>query len=251
MKQYLIAGNWKMNLNKDDSVALAKAIVSQLKPHANVGVAVCPPSLYLSAVAAGLAGSTVKLGGQNLYPKNDGAFTGEVSGKMLIDVGCHYVILGHSERRAIFHESDEFINQKVFAAFEHSLTPIVCVGETLDERESGKTESVVESQCVGSLAKLTAEQMAKTVIAYEPVWAIGTGKTATPAQAEEVHAFIRNWLTKQFGKETADQVIIQYGGSVKADNAEELMGQPNINGALVGGASLKADSFVAICHAAK
>ncbi len=239
-----------MNMCKDSSLALVHGILDQLKPMQNVGVAVCPPSVYLHAVAAALRGSSIGLGGQNLYPKTDGAFTGEVSGKMLADIGCQYVILGHSERRAIFKESDEFINQKVFAAFENKLTPIVCVGETLEERESGKTEAVVECQCTGSLANLTADQMAKTVIAYEPVWAIGTGKTATPAQAEEVHAFIRNWLKSKFG-DVAEDVIIQYGGSVKADNAEELLGQPNINGALVGGASLKADGFVAICHAAK
>lgn len=251
MKRYLIAGNWKMNLNKDGALALVHEIMDQLKPAENVGVAVCPPAIYLQAVAAALKGSGIGLGGQNLYPKADGAFTGEISGKMLVDIGCQYVILGHSERRAIFGETDAFINQKVYAAFENGLTPIVCVGETLDQRESGDMEKVVETQCAGSLANLTPEQMSKTVIAYEPVWAIGTGKTATPAQAEEVHAFIRGWLTKKFGKQVADGVIIQYGGSVKPDNAAELLGQPNINGALVGGAALKADSFLAICHAAK
>ncbi len=248
---YLIAGNWKMNLSKSDSLALVKGIIEHLKPNSNVGVAVCPPAVYLDAVAGALKGSSVGLGGQNLYPKADGAFTGELSGKMLVDVGCQYVILGHSERRAIFHESDEFINQKVYAAFEYGLTPIVCVGETLEQRESNKTEVIVQTQLVGSLAGLTAEQMAKVVIAYEPVWAIGTGRTATPEQAEQVHAFIRGWLTEKFGQAVSAKIIIQYGGSVKADNAEELLGQPNINGALVGGAALKADGFVAICHAAK
>ncbi len=250
VKRYLIAGNWKMNMTKDSSLALVHGIMDQLKVNDGVGVAVCPPAVYLHAVAAAIRGSNVGLGGQNLYPKDDGAYTGEISGKMLVDIGCQYVILGHSERRAVFKESDEFINQKVFAAFQHNLTPIVCVGETLEDREAGKTEAVVECQCTGSLANLTPEQMSKTVIAYEPVWAIGTGKTATPAQAEEVHAFIRQWLQSKFG-DVAKDVIIQYGGSVKADNAEELLGQPNINGALVGGAALKADSFLAICHAAK
>jgi triosephosphate isomerase len=169
---------------------------------------------------------------------------------MLKDLGCSYVVLGHSERRAIFGETDLMVNEKLKAVLKSGITPIVCVGETLEQREAGLTQSVVEGQCMGSLAGLTGEEMASTVLAYEPVWAIGTGKTATPAQAEEVHADIRKLLTKQFGASVADKVVIQYGGSVKADNAMDLLSQPNIDGALVGGASLKSDSFLAIIRAA-
>ncbi|MGN6543623.1 MAG: triose-phosphate isomerase, partial [Aureliella sp.] len=177
-------------------------------------------------------------------------FTGELSGPMLLDIGCRYVILGHSERRQFFGETDQSVNQKVKAALGVGLTPIVCVGETLQQREANETDRVIDEQCRGSLAGLSSEQAAKLVIAYEPVWAIGTGKTATPEQAEEVHAHIRQLLTELFGKATADGLRIQYGGSVKADNAAELLRQPNIDGALVGGASLKADGFAAIVKAA-
>jgi triosephosphate isomerase len=190
------------------------------------------------------------LGAQNVNQAADGAFTGEISCGMLKDLGCSYVILGHSERRAIFGETDSMVNEKLKAVLKAGLTPIVCVGETLEQREAGKTQSVVQGQCIGSLAGLTGEEMAATVLAYEPVWAIGTGKTATPAQAEEVHADIRGLLTKQFGASVAEKVVIQYGGSVKADNAMDLLSQPNIDGALVGGASLKSDSFLAIIRAA-
>ncbi len=185
-----------------------------------------------------------------MYHEKEGAFTGELSGGMLKDVGCSHVILGHSERRQYFGETDKSINQKTFAALAIGLTPIVCVGETLAEREANETAKVIDTQCRGSLAGLTPEQASKIVIAYEPVWAIGTGKTATPGQAEEVHAHIRALLVELFGKSTADGLRIQYGGSVKADNAAELLRQPNIDGALVGGASLKADGFAAIIKAA-
>jgi triosephosphate isomerase len=192
----------------------------------------------------------IHLGAQNVHPAAEGAFTGEVSCSMLQDLGCRYVILGHSERRSLFHETDKDVNAKLLAVLKSPLIPIVCVGETLEQREAGETQSVVRSQCKGSLAGIDHEQMAKTVIAYEPVWAIGTGKTATPAQAEEVHADIRKLLAEMFSEAVAQKVVIQYGGSVKADNAHELLGQPNIDGALVGGASLKADSFLAIVTAA-
>jgi triosephosphate isomerase len=185
-----------------------------------------------------------------MYHTEEGAYTGEVSGKMLKDLGCRYVILGHSERRQLMGETDAQVNQKVHAALKVGLVPIVCVGETLDQREAGQTTSVVRTQCEGSLAGLSSEQASGIVLAYEPVWAIGTGKTATPAQAEEVHADIRALLTKLFNAETAQKIRIQYGGSVKADNAKELLSQPNIDGALVGGASLKADSFLPIIAAA-
>lgn len=239
-----------MNLLRDSSVALAHQLTDQLSPSTQVIVAVCPPSVYIHDVGAALRGSTIRLGGQNAYFAAEGAYTGEVSCAMLKDLSCTYVILGHSERRAIFNETDDLVNQKVKAVLAAGLTPIVCVGETLEQREANQTQTVVRTQCRGSLAGLTGEEMARTVLAYEPVWAIGTGKTATPAQAEEVHADIRSLLVELFGESVANQVIIQYGGSVKADNAYELLSQPNIDGALVGGASLKADSFLAIVNAA-
>lgn len=238
-----------MNLLKESAVALAKNLTGQLRRHAKVEIAICPPSIYLSAVSAAIQGSDLKLGAQNMYHQEDGAYTGEISGKMLLDLGCKYVILGHSERRALLGESDAVVNQKLLAALNVGLSPIVCIGETLAEREAGKTQAVVRGQIYGSLAGLSIEQMSATVLAYEPVWAIGTGKTATPAQAEEVHADIRELLVELFGEPCASKTIIQYGGSVKADNARELLSQPNIDGALVGGASLKADSFVPICVA--
>jgi triosephosphate isomerase len=182
--------------------------------------------------------------------KSEGAYTGEISCSMLKDVGCRYVILGHSERRAIYGETDSMVNEKLHAVLDAGLTPIVCVGETLEQREAGQTQQVVRSQCIGSLAGLTEDQMLKTVLAYEPVWAIGTGKTASPAQAEEVHKDIRSLLETQFSASTAQRVIVLYGGSVKADNAQELLSEPNIDGALVGGASLKQDSFEGIIKAA-
>ena len=250
MKRYLIAGNWKMNSRRQAAAELARAVVDGLKRREGVEVALCPPAVYLSDVVSVCSPSKVAVGGQNLYPAEDGAYTGELNAAMLRDVGCKYVILGHSERRAIFGESDDFVNKKLHAALAAGLTPIVCVGETLEQRESGQTEDVVRGQLEGSLAGLSSEQMAGSAIAYEPVWAIGTGKTATPQQAEAVHAFIRGWLADKFGAGIAKSVILQYGGSVKADNAAELLKQPNIDGALVGGASLKADGFLAICHAA-
>jgi triosephosphate isomerase (TIM) len=213
-------------------------------------VAVCPPSVYLMAVADALAGSPIELGSQNLYPAADGAYTGEVNAAMLTDVGCRFVILGHSERRQWLGESDALVAKKLQAALAGNLVPIVCVGETLDQHKAGDTESVVQSQIRGSLAGLDEIRAAGIVIAYEPVWAIGTGLTATPDQAESVHALIRKLLGELFTAEIAEQIRIQYGGSVKPDNAADLLGQPNIDGALVGGASLKADDFLAIVTAA-
>jgi triosephosphate isomerase len=229
---------------------LVQGLVESLRNVSNVDVAVCPPAVYLGELGKALHGSNIGLGAQNAYSKPDGAFTGEISCSMLKDVGCRYVILGHSERRAIFGETDAMVNDKLQAVLAAGLTPIVCVGETLQQREAGQTEQVVRSQCIGSLAGLSHDQMLKTVVAYEPVWAIGTGKTASPAQAEEVHKDIRNWLETQFSKETSQRVILLYGGSVKADNALELLSEPNIDGALVGGASLKQDSFEGIVRAA-
>ena len=239
-----------MNLLRDSSVALVHQLMDQLHHVGNVDVAVCPPSVYLHDVGAALRDSQIGLGAQNVYHAAEGAYTGEVSCGMLRDLGCKYVILGHSERRAIFGETDADVNSKLKAVLAAGLTPIVCIGETLAQREAGETQSIVRGQCSHSLAGLTPEQMAKTVLAYEPVWAIGTGKTATPAQAEEVHADIRKLLATTFSESVANKVVIQYGGSVKADNALELLSQPNIDGALVGGASLKADSFLPIVQAA-
>ena len=251
MRRLLIAGNWKMNLNRADSVALARALVERAGEAADADLAICPPSVYLDAVGQTVADSPIALGAQNMYHEAEGAFTGEVSASMLLDVGCRYVILGHSERRHILGETDADVNRKIFAALEAQLVPILCVGETLQERESNRTAEVVATQFDGSLAGISAQQAAQIVIAYEPVWAIGTGKVATPEQAEEVHADLRRLLETRYNAEVASQVRIQYGGSVKAENAAQLLNQPNIDGALVGGASLKADSFLGIVTAAR
>lgn len=250
MRRLFIAGNWKMNLNRSESVALLEQLKASLASIENVDVAVCPPSVYLSQAAAILSGSPIGLGAQNVYSKPDGAYTGELSCRMLLDVGCRYVILGHSERRALFGETDAMVNDKLKAALEAGLTPIVCIGETLQEREAGKTMDVVRTQVHGSLAGLSEAQMRKTVLAYEPVWAIGTGKTATPEQAEEVHAGVRTLLSSLFSPSVADVTVIQYGGSVKPEGLAELLSQPNIDGGLVGGASLKADLFASIIRIA-
>ena len=250
MRRPFIAGNWKMNTRSDSGASLVGDLVAAVGDCADCDVAVCPPSVYLASVASVTKGTAVGLGGQNLYAAGDGAYTGEVNADMLIDVGCKYVILGHSERRALMGEDDAAVSQKLHASLDGGLVPIVCVGETLEERESDKTTEVVSGQIRGSLKGLTAEQAAGIVVAYEPVWAIGTGKTASPEQAEEVHAMLRGLLAELFGQEVADQIRLQYGGSVKPGNAAELLSQPNIDGALVGGASLKADDFAAIIQAA-
>lgn len=249
-RRIFIAGNWKMNLRKEDAVALARGVVDEVGDEPEVEVAVCPPSVYLASVADAVVGTGVGLGGQNLYAAGDGAYTGEVNASMLHDVGCQYVILGHSERRAILGETDKMVSEKLHAALAGGLTPIVCVGETLGQRESGQTQEVVASQTRGSLEGLDESRAAGIVIAYEPVWAIGTGKTATPEQAEEVHAMLRGLLGEMFGTDVAEQIRLQYGGSVKPANAAELLSKPNIDGALVGGASLKVDDFMGIISAA-
>ena len=238
-----------MNTRVDDATALAQGVVSGVGENPTVEVALCPPSVYLTTVAEAVAGTPVGLGGQDLYAAADGAFTGEVNAGMLTDVGCRYVILGHSERRALMGECDKQVSEKLHAALAGNLIPIVCVGETLDDREADATEKVVETQLRGSLAGLDEVRAAGIVIAYEPVWAIGTGRTASPEQAEEVHAFIRKLLSELFTDDVASQIRIQYGGSVKPGNAKELLGQPNIDGALVGGASLKAEDFLGIINA--
>ena len=246
MRKTFIAGNWKMNLSRQDAVELASALATAGVDLDNVYVAVCPSFGYLDAVKAALGDSTIKLGGQNLNPNDAGAFTGEISGTMLADLGCDLVIVGHSERRELFGECDQVVNTKVKAGLQHGLDVILCVGETLAEREAAETNNIVGAQVLGSLADITPEQMTNITIAYEPIWAIGTGKVATPEQAEQVHAHIRSILTESFGDEVAQTTRIQYGGSVKPGNAQELLSQPNIDGALVGGASLDADSFLGI-----
>lgn len=244
----IIAANWKMNITPSEAEKFVADFLPLVKSNSEVDMVLCPSALAVDRVAKLAKGSNVFVGAQNMYFEASGAFTGENSAAMLVDSGCQYVILGHSERRTIFHETNEMINKKVKKALESGLFAIVCVGETLEEREAGKMEKVLEDHVLNSLKGFTAEDFKKIVIAYEPVWAIGTGKTATPEQAEEAHAYIRALLVKLAGKEVADSVRIQYGGSVKPENTRELMSKDNIDGALVGGASLKADSFAKIVN---
>ncbi len=248
MRKPLIVGNWKMNMDRQGAVELARGLVES-KVGGDVEVGVCPPFVYLIPVYEVIKDSQIKLGAQDVYVEPKGAFTGEISPVMLKDVGCEYVIIGHSERRHIIGEGDELINKKLRSAIENGLKPILCVGEKLEERDAGNTERVVETQLAGGLDGLSAEQLKDLVIAYEPVWAIGTGRNATPEQAEEVHIFVREWVKNRFGQEFAENIRIQYGGSVKPSNAYELISQPDIDGALVGGASLKVDDFVGIIEA--
>ncbi|MEX2306201.1 MAG: triose-phosphate isomerase [Pirellulales bacterium] len=251
MRRKLIAGNWKMNTDRAAAVALARGIVQRAAEVSHVDLLVCPPAVYLIPVNEVIRGTSVALGAQNMYHQPNGAFTGEISAAMLLDVGCSHVILGHSERRHILGETDEVVNFKSLAALAAGLTPIVCVGETLEERESGETGMIIRRQFDHSLANVTATQIHEVVIAYEPVWAIGTGKVATPGEAEEVHAELRNLLTRRYNDGAAGKVRILYGGSVKPSNAADLLSQPNIDGALVGGASLKVEEFLGIAAGAK
>ena len=246
MRKPIIAGNWKMNKTVGEARELVTALKGKVADVTDVEIVVAPPFTALSAVAEVINGSNIKLAAQDMYWEETGAFTGEVSPLMLKDVGCQYVIIGHSERRSYFSETNETVNKKVKAAHAHSLKPIVCVGERLEERESGITKDVVRDHVVNGLADLTEEQVLNTVIAYEPVWAIGTGKTATQEQAQEVHEFIRGLLAEIYSLVLAEAVRIQYGGSVKPDNVAQLMAQPDIDGGLIGGASLDADSFTQI-----
>lgn len=246
----LIAGNWKMNLNLNSSLELAEGLKKAAADVRNVEIAVCPPSIYVQPVANVLKGSNIGVGAQNAYFEKEGAFTGEDSMGMLKDVGCQYVILGHSERRNILGESSETVNLKTHAALAAGLIPIVCVGELLKEREANQTEAVVRRQFDGSFSGVSADDMKKCVIAYEPVWAIGTGKVASPEQAEEVHLAIRGMIETKYGKAVAEVVRIQYGGSVNDKNAKEILAKPNVDGALVGGASLKVEPFMAIIRTA-
>jgi triosephosphate isomerase len=250
MRTKFVAGNWKMFTTTTSAVQLARGVVQGCAGISGVNVAVCPPFPFLGLVAEAVRGSQVSLGAQNLYPEKEGAYTGEVSPTMLLVVGCQWVILGHSERRHKLGENDAFINRKVQAAFAAGLRVILCIGETLEEREAGKTETVLETQIEGGLKGAAAKNLSCLVIAYEPVWAIGTGRNATPEQAQSAHCFIRSQISDRFGEEPARQLPIQYGGSVKPDNARAILGQPDVDGALVGGASLQADSFLAIVRAA-
>jgi triosephosphate isomerase len=249
MRKLFVAGNWKMNTTGASADQLAGALKQKLGREDRVEVAVCPPFPYLVRVGSVLAGSTIALGAQNCHPDNKGAFTGEVSPMQLADVGCKWVIVGHSERRHLLGEADDFIRRKLFGAVNAGLHVILCVGETLSQRKANETEMIIETQLVGSLEQLAGEKLARVVIAYEPVWAIGTGQNATPEQAEKVHQFIRRWLDGQFGPPHAEATRIVYGGSVNTGNAASLLSQPNVDGALVGGASLIADDFTTIVHA--
>jgi triosephosphate isomerase len=250
MRKKIVAGNWKMNKVTGQAAELAAAVKAKLGSQTAVDVVLCPTFTALKTVGDVVAGSQVKLGAQNMHWEAEGAFTGEISVDMLKDTGCQYVILGHSERRQFFGETDAGVNRKVKAALAANLVPIVCVGETLEEREGNKTEDVVTTQVTKGLAGLDEAGFRRLVIAYEPVWAIGTGRTATPAQAQEVHALIRRVLAKMSNPGAAQAVRIQYGGSMKPANAKELLSQPDIDGGLIGGAALDAASFVAIVEAA-
>jgi triosephosphate isomerase len=245
VRKPLVAGNWKMNKTCAQAAALAEELVKGYRGE-GAEVAVCPPFTALKCVKEALEGSSIRLGAQNVYHEDDGAFTGEVSVPMLKDLGVELVIVGHSERRQIFGEGDALVNKKVTKVLKSGLTPILCVGETLEERETGKTEEVVRRQTIEGLKGLSEREIGRTVIAYEPIWAIGTGRSATADDANGIIGYIREILEKIAGKETADTIRILYGGSVKPANAASLLGQPHIDGALVGGASLKADEFLGI-----
>ncbi|MFH2068307.1 MAG: triose-phosphate isomerase [Candidatus Omnitrophota bacterium] len=248
MRKQVIAGNWKMYKTPAQARALAQDIRAGLDQTvlSEREVVLCPPFVGLASVEEVIRGSGIGLGAQNFYPKEEGAFTGEVSAPMLKEIGVTYVVIGHSERRQYFKEDDAFVNQKILFALKNGLRPILCIGEKLDEREANLTEKRIETQLAGGLKDVSPEGFSSLVVAYEPVWAIGTGKTATPQQAQDVHRFIREWVTAEFGKELAENLRIQYGGSVKAENAASLLTQPDIDGALVGGASLSAGSFLSI-----
>ena len=250
MRKKIVAGNWKMNMTTAEATALVNALKEDLANFRDVEVVLCPPFTALATVSELVHDTHLDLGAQNMHWAKSGAYTGEISAGMLRELYCHYVILGHSERRQYFGETDAIVNRKTQAALASSLHPIVCVGETLQEREAGKVEEVITTQVQGSLAGLSAKELLDSVIAYEPVWAIGTGKTATSDQAQEVHALIRQSLTQAYDATVAQGVRIQYGGSVKPSNAKELFSMPDIDGGLIGGAALDAKSFIDIVRAA-
>jgi triosephosphate isomerase len=252
MRKKIVAANWKMNMMQAESARFVESLLLEIGDIADVEVVIVPPFTAIVKVTEGLGtAQNIKVGAQNMYWERSGAFTGEISAALLRDLFVHYVVLGHSERRMLFGENDEIVNRKVRAAHEASLHPIVCVGETLAQRDKGNVDKILSIQLRGSLAGLSAKELQETVIAYEPVWAIGTGRNATPDQAQEAHAFIRHTLREMADEATAERVRIQYGGSVKPDNAGELMSQSDIDGALVGGASLDPRSFAQIVKAAR
>ncbi len=251
MRKKIIAGNWKMNKTPSESNTLALEIVESLRGIGEAEVVICPPYTSLDKVRSALSGTHLKLGAQDLHWENQGAFTGKISADMLTALSVQYVIIGHSEQRTYFHETDETVNLKVKKALSAGLIPIICVGETLEEREKGITNQVVETQIKGAYAGIESGNALKTVIAYEPVWAIGTGKTATPDQAQEVHAFIRSLMKSIYNSEVSDSLRILYGGSMKADNAAGLLSKADIDGGLIGGASLVSEDFRAIVEAAQ
>ena len=246
MRRPIIAGNWKMNKTPSEAVDFIRQLKPLVADVNDIDIVVAPPFTVLQAVSREIEGSNISLGAQNVFWEASGAFTGEVSHTMVRDVGCRYVIIGHSERRQYFGETNESVRKKIEASLAVELSPILCVGEALGEREAGKTFDIVKNQVSQCLEGFSQEEMENITIAYEPIWAIGTGKTATPEQAEEVHAFIREQLGTLFGQQVSDRVRIQYGGSVNPDNISDLMAQPSIDGALVGGASLKVESFLSI-----
>ncbi len=251
MRKLLIAGNWKMNMRRETARALASAVAAGAADVAHVDLLICPTNLHLCDVVAAVGDAAVAVGAQNLYPAADGAFTGEINAAMLKDCGARYVILGHSERRHILGETSGEVSVKAKAALDEGLIPIVCVGEKLEEREAGSTADVIREQFMGSLADVSGDEITRVVLAYEPVWAIGTGKVATPDQAEEVHADLRKLIGERYNAAAAEAVRILYGGSVKPDNAADLLGREPIDGALIGGASLKAGDFLAIAAAGR
>jgi triosephosphate isomerase len=252
MRKKIVAANWKMNMTQAESARFVDSFLLNVGEINDVDVVIIPPFTAIAKVTEALGGAHhIRVGAQNMYWEKNGAFTGEISAALLRDLFVHYVVLGHSERRTLFGETDEWVNRKVHAAHEAKLRPIVCVGETLDQRDKGNVEKILSIQLRGSLAGLKPKELLETVIAYEPVWAIGTGRNATPAQAQEAHAFVRHTLAEMADKTTAERVRIQYGGSVKPENARELMSQRDIDGALVGGASLDPRSFAQIVKAAR
>ena len=244
-RKIFIAGNWKMNKTAAETKELCEALKAKFASFCpcKAEVAVCPPFTSIATAVEALKGSNIKVGAQNIHWADNGAFTGEISGAMLKEMGIEYVIIGHSERRQYFGETDETVNKRIAAALKYDLKPIVCIGETLEEREGNKTEDVLAKQIKDGFANIAAADMAKVTIAYEPVWAIGTGKTATPDMAEETHAFIRKTFADLYGAEVAEALVIQYGGSMKPENSKDLVAQKDIDGGLIGGAALKADSF--------
>jgi triosephosphate isomerase len=251
MRKYVIAGNWKMYKTNSEAKQLAEAIKAKTASIEKAQMIICPPATALSTVSAVVKDSNIAVGAQNMYWESQGAFTGEISSEMIKSTGATYVIIGHSERRQYFYETDETVNKKAHYALHTNLNPIICIGESLEQREEGVTKDIINGQLEGALKDITAEQMIQIIVAYEPIWAIGTGRTATPDQAQDVHSFIRSKLQSMYNAVTSDSVILQYGGSVKPANAHDLLQQNDIDGALVGGACLEADSYSEIIKAAE